>query len=155
MYLREAAMVNFDVSVASAASPLIGAVRIRAHEPDRILTSFTVDHDEPVLVGHFPGYPILPGVCLVECAHRSALLALAGRGVPLLVGIDRARFQQPVFPGDEVLTDLSVAADGDAWSCRARLTVRRDAESEPLQAAQVRLRYELRDGTEGRDAGAA
>jgi 3-hydroxyacyl-[acyl-carrier-protein] dehydratase len=152
MYGRELAMVNFDTSPPMEASALVGAVRIRAREPNRILTSFVVDPDEPVLAGHFPGYPILPGVCLVECAHQSATLALAdltAPGRPRLAGIESARFQHPVSPADEVLIEVTVAADESGWRCRARLTVSRDNGSGPVAAALVRLRYE----TEERDAG--
>lgn len=142
------------------ASPLRGTLRVLRRERDRWQTSFVVDPAEPVLVGHFPGYPIVPGVCLIECAHRTAMLLLedlcgAGtssgpaRPVARLAAVDSARFQSPVFPGDEVFTEVNAVVHGDGWRCSARLTARQDTMAEPQQVALFRLRYQ----TGGRDAG--
>jgi 3-hydroxyacyl-[acyl-carrier-protein] dehydratase len=122
-----------------AASPLTGSIRVRRREAGRIIASYVVCPDETVLVGHFPGYPIFPGVCLVECAHWTATLGLAELvGDPVrLVGIASARFSSPVFPGAEVLIDVGITADPGGWTCRARLIVPPD-----VAAATVRLRYE-------------
>lgn len=46
----------------------------------------------------------------------------------------------PVFPGDTVTSKLEWSADGDAWLCRAQVRTARG------RAAQVRLRYEIREG---------
>ena len=40
-----------------------------------------IDPSEPVFAGHYPDFPIFPGVCVVECVHRSAL-ATAPTGEP-------------------------------------------------------------------------
>ncbi len=69
---------------------------------------------EPYFAGHFPGAPVMPGVLIVEAmAQAGALLLL--REVPdresklvFFAGIDRARFRQPVFPGDDLRLELTV-----------------------------------------------
>jgi 3-hydroxyacyl-[acyl-carrier-protein] dehydratase len=139
MYGREVAVANVEAPPHGEASALTAVVRVRAQDPGGIETSFVVDAGEPVLAGHFPGYPILPGVCLVEAAHRAAALALAAQR-PRLAGVENARFQSPVFAGDEVLVEVRVTADAGGWRCRARLTV--DRGDGPVPAATVRLRYE-------------
>jgi len=61
-----------------------------------------------------PGAPVMPGVLIVEAmAQAGALLLL--REVPdresklvFFAGIDRARFRQPVFPGDDLRLELTV-----------------------------------------------
>ncbi|HZM79784.1 MAG TPA: hypothetical protein VFC19_28980 [Candidatus Limnocylindrales bacterium] len=115
-------------------------MRLARRDGDSFTGSVTIGATEPVLSGHFPGFPIFPGVCLIECAHQTALLALADRvAAPHLSAIERTRFLAPVFPGDEVTAEVTPVASGDGWSCRATvLTTRR---GETVLAAQLKLRY--------------
>lgn len=67
-----------------------------------------ISFNEPHFQGHFPGYPIFPGVLTIECfAQASALLIALSRDEPLAPGMFDAigtvlefRFLKPVFPGD-------------------------------------------------------
>ncbi|GAA1866363.1 hypothetical protein [Myceligenerans crystallogenes] len=60
----------------------------------------------PALAGHYPGYPIVPGVFLVEIAASAEAFRL---GVPELgdrwTGVPSVRFRAPVFPGQRILLD--------------------------------------------------
>jgi 3-hydroxyacyl-[acyl-carrier-protein] dehydratase len=65
--------------------------------------------NEPFFQGHFPDYPVMPGVLILEALAQAAGLALdegteGTRG--LLTGIDKARIRRPVVPGDRL--DLTV-----------------------------------------------
>ena len=64
----------------------------------------TFGPEEDFFRGHFPGDPIVPGVILVEAMAQSfAYLCLLGDTASVyLTGIDRARFRQPVRPGETV-----------------------------------------------------
>ena len=70
-----------------------------------------VTYNEPFFQGHFPERPVMPGVLLLEAmAQATGLLAFktVERGARreslyFLVGIDKARFKQPVEPGDQVV----------------------------------------------------
>ena len=83
-------------------------------ENKRIVAVKHVLASEPYFAGHFPGAPVMPGVLIVEAmAQAGALLLL--REVPdresklvFFAGIDRARFRQPVFPGDDLRLELTV-----------------------------------------------
>ena len=69
--------------------------------------------NEPYFPGHFPGYPVMPGVLIVEAmAQVSAILAYMTRAerhdrksLLFFAGIDDARFKRPVFPGDQLLLE--------------------------------------------------
>ncbi|MDD4885988.1 MAG: 3-hydroxyacyl-ACP dehydratase FabZ [Thiomonas sp.] len=69
-----------------------------------------VTFNEPFFTGHFPQKPIMPGVLILEAlAQASGILAFGSAGktpaegsLYYLVGIDNARFKQPVAPGDQL-----------------------------------------------------
>ena len=81
-----------------------------------------VTFNEPFFPGHFPHRPVLPGVMILEAlAQTAGILAFVTAGVypdaerPMyFVGIDKARFRQPVEPGDQV------DSEGDARALDAR-----------------------------------
>ena len=92
--------------------------------------------DEPVLTGHFPGRPLLPGVCVIECADRAAMGAVPHRAGDLVLDeVLSARFTNPVYPGETLRLDIQWRRDGPAWLCVVRVGVG------DVVAAVVRLRY--------------
>lgn len=126
-----------------AAGVLSGAVEaLPTEKAGRTSTRFTVAVDETVLPGHYPGFPIFPGVCLVEYVHQSVLAtAPAEEPGPELVAVESTRFTGPVYPGDELTADIDWKPVDGAWQCRAKIRSGRG------DAASVRLRY--RRGTDG------
>lgn len=91
---------------------------------------------EPVFAGHYPDFPIFPGVCVVECAHLAALATAPPAAGPLrLETLESARFLGAVFPGDELTVEMTWKAREHGWSCSAVL------RTERAVAAKVRLRY--------------
>jgi 3-hydroxyacyl-[acyl-carrier-protein] dehydratase len=79
-----------------------------------------VSVNEPFFTGHFPHYPVMPGVLIIEAMAQAAALFSFGKdegGLEFdcakkayyLVGVDDARFRRPVVPGDQLR--LEVQAD--------------------------------------------
>jgi 3-hydroxyacyl-[acyl-carrier-protein] dehydratase len=87
--------------------PFLLVDRVMEVELDKRLVAIkNVTSNEPFFVGHFPGFPVMPGVLIIEAmAQACALLALYGKSLKhgeymLFAGIDEARFRQQVVPGD-------------------------------------------------------
>jgi len=73
-----------------------------------------VSFNEPQFAGHFPEYPLMPGVMMVEAMAQVGGI-LAFQSVPsdqgylvYFTGIDKVRFRRPVRPGDQLIFDLTV-----------------------------------------------
>ena len=98
--------------------------------------------NEPFFQGHFPGFPVMPGVMVIEAlAQVSGLLAYAsghakhgGKSLIFFAGIDNARFKRQVLPGDQLILESEVirvvrgvgkfrvrATVGDGIACEAEL----------------------------------
>ena len=75
-----------------------------------IIAIKNVSFNEPFFNGHFPEYPVMPGVLILEAlAQASGLLVFKtpslcppNESLYLFVGIDKARFKKPVIPGDKL-----------------------------------------------------
>ncbi len=79
-------------------------------EENQIVAYKNVSISDPVFQGHFPDYPIYPGVLIIEgMAQTAGILLLRGiKGVPLFLGIDEARFKREVRPGDKLVYEIKV-----------------------------------------------
>ena len=71
--------------------------------------------NEPYFQGHFPSQPVMPAVYSLECiAQAGAFLLLNTLDEPLkknafISAIDKARFRQPVLPGDQLRIEVIIA----------------------------------------------
>ena len=113
----------------------------------RIKAVKNVTINEPFFQGHFPGYPVMPGVLIIEAlAQVSAILAYItrgerpdGRSLLFFAGIDDARFKRPVFPGDQlVLESVEVNVVRSVFKFAAKASVGGELVAEAQLMAAVR-----------------
>jgi 3-hydroxyacyl-[acyl-carrier-protein] dehydratase len=102
--------------------PFLLIDRVIEMEPkQRIVAIKNVTINEPHFTGHFPDYPIMPGVLMVEAIAQTGgallLTEIPDRDSKLMVftGIDNAKFKRPVIPGDQLRIEVTVLN----WRTRA------------------------------------
>ncbi|WP_157931339.1 3-hydroxyacyl-ACP dehydratase FabZ family protein [Mycobacteroides abscessus] len=92
-----------------------------------IVVRLPVERAAAQLEGHYPGFPILPGVLLIDAVRQ---VAESAQGTRLrLCGIERARFVRPLLPGDEVELTVSVSSRTDRLIRALAKGVRADGEA--------------------------
>ena len=85
----------------------------------RIVALKNVSINEPVFSGHFPHYPVMPGVLIIEAlAQAAAILSFkvavqepTPDSVYYFAGIDGARFKRPVSPGDQLRLEVTMTRE--------------------------------------------
>lgn len=111
--------------------PFLFVDRIVERAADRIVTEWDVAHDFYAFRGHYPGYPVLPGVLISEFAFQSAACLFADgstpqvgeSAVPVLTKIEDARFRRVVRPGETLRAAVEVTERlGPARYCKAIVT---------------------------------
>ncbi|HKM31096.1 MAG: 3-hydroxyacyl-ACP dehydratase FabZ [Bacteroidales bacterium] len=85
--------------------PMLLVDRMEIDENQVAHGSYTVQGTEYFLQGHFPDYPVVPGVILCEimgqCCSLLVKEQLEGR-TPFFTGLDKVRFKRQVRPGDTI-----------------------------------------------------
>ena len=115
-------VVSFDASA--------GSLHARAFVPET----------SPIFEGHFPGYPILPGVLLIETmAQASGYLILGLNGLsrmPFFAGVKKAKFRKFIQPGTVLDVYASLVHEGSGYT----VTQGRIEQDGPVCDAELTLR---------------
>lgn len=134
-------VVSFDATA--------GQIHARAFVPET----------SPIFEGHFPGYPILPGVLLIETMAQAAGYLILGMNgltrMPFFMGVKKAKFRKFIEPGTMLDVYATMLHEGSGFSvteariehdgpvCDAELTLRiLDFPAPELEAA-IRQRAAL------------
>ena len=94
--------------------PFLLVDRIEELETERVVGIKNVTVNEPFFAGHFPDYPVMPGVLIIEAmAQVAGVLVLSGipnrkEKLVLMAGVDGAKFRRPVRPGDQLRMEMKV-----------------------------------------------
>ncbi|SFW18188.1 3-hydroxyacyl-ACP dehydratase FabZ [Nitrosovibrio sp. Nv17] len=130
--------------------PFLLVDRVLSCEPGKDIVALkNVTINEPFFGGHFPHHPVMPGVLIIEAlAQAAAILTLRTmdtkadeNSVYYFVGIDKARFKQPVQPGDQLLLEAAIERQRVGiwrYTTRARVGERTVAEAELMCTVRSR-----------------
>ena len=138
---------------------IIEVMRYLAHRPpfllvDRVLECVpgerikaikNVTINEPFFQGHFPGYPVMPGVLIIESLAQASVILVYqtlerkpdDKSLIFFAGIDNARFKRQVIPGDQLVlesTELRLVRGVGKFAVRATVDGALVAEAELLAA---------------------
>jgi 3-hydroxyacyl-[acyl-carrier-protein] dehydratase len=94
--------------------PMLMVDRVLEISSDSIVAIKNVTFNEPFFNGHFPGFPVMPGVLLIEAMAQAAGLLIAkmaphtrGR-IMFLASVEDAKFRKPVVPGDQLRIEMKM-----------------------------------------------
>src|SRR5699024_4298226 len=79
----------------------------------RIVAIKNVTANEPFFQGHFPDYPVMPGVLILEALAQAGAIAVLGleenKGkIGFFAGVDKCRFKKQVKPGDQLKLEVEI-----------------------------------------------
>jgi beta-hydroxyacyl-ACP dehydratase FabZ len=94
--------------------PMLLVDRIEELEEERVVGIKNVTINEPFFTGHFPDFPVMPGVMIIEAmAQVAGILVLSSiperkTKLVLLAAVNEAKFRKPVVPGDQLRIEMKV-----------------------------------------------
>ncbi|HET6307956.1 MAG TPA: 3-hydroxyacyl-ACP dehydratase FabZ family protein [Rhodopila sp.] len=106
----------------------------------RIATACQVPEQSPVFEGHFPGYPILPGVLMIETmAQTGGWLVVATQRcakMPFLMQVEKAKMRAFVSPGQPLEVEATLLHQGSGYA-----VVKASITSEGKKVTEAEIRY--------------
>lgn len=126
--------------------PFLLVDRCEEYKPSESIVGIKcVTVNEPFFQGHFPGYPVMPGVLIVEALAQSGAVLMsksldvdvAGKAI-FFISLDNCRFRSPVRPGNVIRLHVEVLrARGDLFKFRGKALVDDKVAAEAEFAAMV------------------
>jgi 3-hydroxyacyl-[acyl-carrier-protein] dehydratase len=111
-------MTSLDIHEISAILPhrypMLMVDRIVEISDDAVVGVKNVTVNEPYFNGHFPGFPVMPGVLIIEAMAQvggiliSRVNANARGKIMFLASVDEAKFRKPVIPGDQLRIEMTI-----------------------------------------------
>lgn len=111
--------------------PFLWIDNVVSLEEDRIVAEKFLSPDLELYKGHYPDYPITPGVILCEAVFQAGALLIAEKlagksleklGVPVLTRIYGAKFKRPVFPGAIIRLDVRLSEElSSVWVLKGKV----------------------------------
>ena len=110
--------------------PFLLIDRVVERSDTRVVAEKTFTGEEDFFAGHYPDYPLVPGVLLCEAAMQCGALLLSGQfahesgRVPVATRMNDVRFKRMVRPGETLLMEVELSERlGSAYFLAAKVTV--------------------------------
>ena len=111
-------------------APFLWIDRVREIDERRIVAEKRFDPELDVFRGHYPHFPVLPGVLVCEAAFQAGAVLIAraappgGSSVPVVTRLNNVQFRQMVRPGDMLEVEVELTERlGAAYFLKAKATV--------------------------------
>ncbi len=147
-------MVEYDSEIVSTSIfqllphryPFLLVDKVISFEPHKELTALkNVTVNEPFFQGHFPEYPVMPGVLIVEALAQAGgiLVIKSSSSIPkdkvfLFSGIEKVRFRKPVYPGDQlILHVIQIRQKMNLCKIQAEAIVQEDVVAQGIFTASM------------------
>jgi len=94
--------------------PFLLIDKVEDYEPGQFAIAYkNFTYDEPFFRGHFPEYPIVPGVLTVEALAQTGAVAILSQEsfkgkIAVFAGIDNCKFKRQIVPGDTVRLETKI-----------------------------------------------
>ena len=86
----------------------------------KIVVEAQVPKQSTIFEGHFPGYPLMPGVLLIESMAQASGWLLLGvlkfERMPILAAVKEAKVRGSVFPGDLITIEAGLTHEGSGYA---------------------------------------
>lgn len=118
--------------------PFLWVDKVLSCDGGTLIAEKSIPVDLDIFQGHYPDYPILPGVILCEAVFQAGALLIselirqnnngkndsAAQGVPVLTRINSAKFKREVKPGETITLEVRLNEQvGAAWFLKGRVLV--------------------------------
>ena len=94
--------------------PFLLIDKVEDYEPGQYCIAYkNITYDESFFRGHFPEYPITPGVLMVEALAQTGAVAILSQEefkgkIAVFAGIDNCKFKRQILPGDTVRLETKI-----------------------------------------------
>lgn len=119
--------------------------RVQAFDPAKKILSAAADVPaaSPVFEGHFPGYPLLPGVLMIESMAQTSGWLILGlnqlTAMPFLIQVEKAKMRDFVPPSTPLTVHAELIAEGSGYAAtKARI------EREGKKVAEAEIRFAVK-----------